>query len=379
MNKSSSLDFNTSPRYKNPDYLVRRKSERIVLGGGECVVSADFLELEIENNSKFDLSRIKSPRFSDQRGNWLEGKLMHNRECDSAEGIDSAADSNGFLEKESIKIDLPGLHDKKEHLYREICSVFDVIDIDRDNQISRQELNENLTCHPSIASMLGIEDETDLRIKIGLLFRTKYGDQPCKMDDTVDKATFTSFFLCSNEECDPRNPADDSPIPILAANDYADYDSVPGNRENLHSSKKNSVNFSPKHQLVESPVAWLNESALDCWTSSASGNITKVSSGANTIVHTSISSSSELLQDPDSWPVREVSDSVGYEAASRRKRNSDFESRYHVSAESIMELLQGNDDILLETFLVIPAETSQDTVNQALSWPLAKTSFLMEF
>ena len=90
-------------------------------------------------------------------------------------------------------------------------------------------------------------------------------------------------------------------------------------------------------------------------------------------------SSSELLQDPDSWPVRAVSDGAGYEAVSGGKRNSDLESRYHVSAETIIELLQGNDDILLETFLVIPVETSQDTVNQALSWPLAKTSFLMEF
>jgi hypothetical protein len=158
-------------------------------------------------------------------------------------------------------------------------------------------MNENLTRHPSIASMLGIEDETDLGIKIGLLFRTKYGDRPCRVDDTVVKATFTSFFICSNEDTDSRDPGDDLSINMPSAN--PDYDTVPEHLENLSRSKQNSANFSSSsHQQLENSVAWLNQSALDCWTSSASGNSTKVSSGSNTIVRMSISSRSELL-DPD--------------------------------------------------------------------------------
>jgi Ca2+-binding EF-hand superfamily protein len=44
----------------------------------------------------------------------------------------------GFLPKESIT-HLPARQDMKEHEYQEICSVFNVTDIDGDNSISRQE------------------------------------------------------------------------------------------------------------------------------------------------------------------------------------------------------------------------------------------------
>jgi hypothetical protein len=69
--------------------------------------------------------------------------------------------------------------------------------------------------------------------------------------------------------------------------------------------------------------------------------------------------------------MREVSDAAGYDAISRWRRNSDIDSRSHVSAETIMDLLHGDDDILLETFLLILSETSQDT-KQAPSWPFGK-------
>ncbi len=155
---------------------------------------------------------------------------MHNRE-----GSDHVVDGKGFLPKESIKTHLPARQDMKQHEYREICSVFNVIDIDGDNSISRQELNENLTC---IASMLGIEDETDLGIKIGLLFLTNYGDRPCRVDDTVDKATFTSFFICSNEDTDSRDPGDDLSIIMPSANEYLDYDAVSEHLEHLSVQSK---------------------------------------------------------------------------------------------------------------------------------------------
>ena len=372
-----SIDYSLNSAIKSENYVVSpRAREKIVVG--ECVVSADFLQMEVEHGAQAD--HPASPHVLNKQGHWLEGKLMHESQVEdlSVQGYGTVLPSRDKHEKgalftrRSISDNHPShvLNTPRSHAQQEICAVFDVIDIDRDDLISYDELNENLRCHPSIASMLGIRNEYELQSKIDLLFRTDSGQL-----ERIDKATFTSFFLFSYEELNQEHRKRSDAFEHIPS----DYDIVP----ELFESGRNSRtmrNFGLSSQALENGARWLNESALETWTASDACNVTKIRSGANTLVHTPVSSNSEQLHEIESPVFKEFPDLLP-SATPRRasKQNCDFDGRYHTSSETLLESLSDENNILLETFLLIPSDTSQDMINQALSWPLAKNSFLMEF
>ena len=399
MKKKSSLDgFSMESAFKATDYIVSpRAREKIVVG--ECVVSADFLQMEMEQNANTDPSRKSPGGEVDGRRHWLEGKLMFNQVEDlSVRGygvVLPRKSSRAFAEDQEGAYNEKGSSRSNQEISRsnqeQILDIFDAMDIDQDGKISYEELNENLTCYSRIARTLGITSEHDLRNKVDLLFRSEAGEPR----ESVDKESFVSFFSADFEETvtSSRNESD----PSLTLNGVSGgHTSTRSDNDIVSEILQSSWNANSKGRLttqLSSPQplqstgnqnlsGWLNESALDTWTrGSESGNITKISSGANTLVHTSMSSNSESLQDVDSPLFRDVHDLMARKSSgvSNTKPNTLSDGRYHVSSETLMEFLRDETNIALETFLLIPSETSQDTINQALSWPLAKNSFLMEF